>query len=123
MFRHRENVFVPPLGVPFEERRKLDAFLEILEDSGIGPIIEKCKKKSYRSGRKPYNPYHLLASIAQGFAKRSGSIRKVEGSLSFGLRFICPMERERPSCATVSSFLNNIVVTQKETQNSTKKSC
>lgn len=56
-----KTFLLPPFDVPSEERRKLDAFLEILEDSGIGPIIEKCTRKSYRAGRKPYNPYHLFA--------------------------------------------------------------
>jgi len=101
---------LPPFDVPFEERQKLDAFLEILEDSGIGPIIERCTKKTYRAGRKPYNPYRLFASIIYGFAKRSGSVRKIDESLSFDLRFIFLMERERPSYATISSFLNNVVV-------------
>ncbi len=105
-----KTFLLPPFDVPLEERRKLDAFLEILEDSGIGPIIEKCTRKSYRAGRKPYNPYRLFASIIYGFAKHSGSVRKIEESLSFDLRFICLMERERPSYATISSFLNNVVV-------------
>ena len=97
----------PPFDVPLEERRKLDAFLEILEDSGIGPIIERCTRKSHPAGRKPYNPYRLFASIIYGFAKHSGSVRKIEESLNFDLRFICLMERERPSYATACSFLNS----------------
>lgn len=110
LFCHRENFLFPPFDVPLEERRKLDASLEILEDSGIGPIIERCTRKSHPAGRKPYNPYRLLASIVHGFAKHPGTVRKVEASLSFDLRFICLTERERPSYAPIFSFLNNVVV-------------
>ena len=110
-----EKMFLlPSFDIPFEEKQKLDVFLEILENSGIGPIIEKCTKKNYRAGRKSYNPYRLFASIIYGFAKHSGSVRKIEESLNFDLRFIYLMERERPSYATISSFLNNVVVPNQE---------
>lgn len=105
-----KTFLLPSFDIPFEEKQKLDAFLEILEHSGIGPIIEECTKKSRRVGRKPYNPYRLFASVIYGFAKHSGSVRKIEESLSFDLRFIYLMEQERPSYATISSFLNNVVV-------------
>lgn len=105
-----KTFLLPSFDISLEERRKLDAFLEILEDSGIGPIIERCAKKNYRAGRKPYNPYRLFASIIYGFAKHSGSVRKIEESLNYDLRFIYLMEQERPSYATISSFLNNVVV-------------
>lgn len=110
-----EKMFLlPSFDIPFEEKQKLDVFLEILENSGIGPIIEKCTKKNYRAGRKSYNHYRLFASIIYGFAKHSGSVRKIEESLNFDLRFIYLMERERPSYATISSFLNNVVVPNQE---------
>lgn len=78
-----KTFLLPSFNIFLEERQKLDAFLEILEDSGIGPIIEKCTKKNYCAGRKPYNPYHLFASIIYGFAKHSGSVRKIKESLTY----------------------------------------
>lgn len=113
-FTIEKTFLLPSFDIPFEEKQKLDVFLEILENSGIGPIIEKCTKKNYRAGRKSYNPYRLFASIIYGFAKHSGSVRKIEESLNFDLRFIYLMEQERPSYATISSFLNNIVVPNQE---------
>lgn len=104
-----KTFLLPSFNISLEERQKLDAFLEILEDSGIGPIIERCTKKNYRARRKPYNPYRLFASIIYGFAKHSGSVRKIEESLNYDLCFIYLMERGRPSYATISSFLNNVV--------------
>ena len=102
------KTFLPPLfDAPLEERQNLDASLEILEDSGIGPMIGGPAEKSHRAGRKPHSPCRPFASIAYGFTKRSGNVRKIEGSLSFDLCFICLAERERPSYATAYSFLNS----------------
>lgn len=78
-----KTFLLPSFNIFLEERQKLDAFLEILEDSGIGPIIERCTKKNYRAGKKPYNPYRLFASIIYGFAKHSGSVRKIEERLNY----------------------------------------
>ena len=109
-FTIEKTFLFPSFDISFEERQKLNAFLEILENSGIGPIIEECTKKGCCAGRKPYNPHRLLASIIYGFAKHSGSVRKIEESMNFDLRFIYLMEQGRPSYATISTFLNNVVV-------------
>ena len=109
-FTIEKTFLFPSFDISFEERQKLNAFLEILENSGIGPIIEECTRKGCRAGRKPYNPHRLLASIIYGFAKHSGSVRKIEESMNFDLRFIYLMEQGRPSYATISTFLNNVVV-------------
>ena len=109
-FTIEKTFLFPSFDISFEERQKLNAFLEILENSGIGPMIEECTKKGCCAGRKPYNPHRLLASIIYGFAKHSGSVRKIEESMNFDLRFIYLMEQGRPSYATISTFLNNVVV-------------
>ena len=82
-FTIEKTFLLPSFNISLEERQKLDAFLEILEDSGIGPIIERCTKKKYCAGRKPYNPCRLFTSIIYGFAKHSGSVRKIEESLNY----------------------------------------
>ena len=106
-----EKVFLfPSFDISEKERLKLDTFLLILEESGVASIIEKAISKDVNSGRKPYNPYRLFASIIYGFSKHSGSVRLLEESLKFDLRFIYLMEQERPSYVTISKFLNNIVV-------------
>ena len=74
---------------------------------------QKATKKEYAGGRRPYNPYRLFATIIYAFSKHSGSVRKIEESLNYDLRFIYLMEQERPSYVTISSFLNNVVVTKK----------
>lgn len=106
-----EKVFLmPSFDISEKEKQKLDTFLEILERSNASKIIEKEVTRDINVGRKPYNPYRLFASIIYGFSKHSGSVRSLEESLEFDLRFIYLMEQERPSYVTISKFLNNVVV-------------
>ena len=104
-FTTGKSFLLPSFDIPLEERGKLDAFLQILEMSGVGKIIQEATTKEYAAGRHPYNPYRLFAAIAYAFSKHSGSVRSIEESLNFDLRFIYLMEQERPSYATISSFL------------------
>lgn len=36
--------------IPFEERQKLDNYLQLLEDSGVGKIIEELLEKHFGNG-------------------------------------------------------------------------
>ena len=108
-FTIEKTFLIPSLELSFEEKKKIDIFLTILEDSGVGEIIETATRKTYSAGRKSYNPYRLFAAIIYGFSKHSGSVRKIEESIFYDLRFIHLMEQERPSYVTISSFLKNII--------------
>ena len=101
----------PTAELPRGEREKIDEFLRLLEDSGVGEIIHKeTQKDKSLGGRNSYNPYRLFASIIYAFSKHSGSLRKIEESLKFDLRFLYINNQETPSYVTLSKFLNNIVV-------------
>ena len=94
-----------------EEKRKLNDYLRILEDSGVGEIIaEAVDKAPEKGGRPSYNPYRLFAAILYAFSKHSGSLRRIEDSIRFDTRFIYLMEQKVPSYSTISRFCNNIVV-------------
>ena len=89
-----------------EEKEKLDKFLLILEESGVGQIIEQATKiDRTKGGRTPYTPYRLFATIVYAFSKHSGSVRKIEESIKFDLRFIYLMDNYKPTYVTISSFL------------------
>ena len=106
-----EKIFLfPSYDLSVEEKNIFDIYLSILEDSGVGTIIENATKKKYYAGRHPYNPYRLFATIIYGFSKHSGSVREIEESIKYDIRFMYLMEQERPSYVTISSFLNNVVV-------------
>ncbi|MCM1195850.1 MAG: transposase, partial [Roseburia sp.] len=93
------------------EREKIDSFLQVLEESGVGKIIYKeTNKDKSLGGRNSYNPYRLFAAIIYAFSKHSGSLRKIEESIKFDLRFIYILNQETPSYVTISKFLNNVVV-------------
>ena len=101
--------------IPFEERQKLDNYLQLLEDSGIGKIIEESLEKHFENGGRPsYNPYRLFAAILYAFTKHSGSLRRIEESLRFDTRFMYLMEQKVPSYSTISRFCNNVVVAQQK---------
>lgn len=101
----------PTAELSRREREKIDEFLRLLEDSGVGEIIHKETQKDKNSGgRNSYNPYRLFASIIYAFSKHSGSLRKIEESLKFDLRFLYINNQETPSYVTLSKFLNNVVV-------------
>lgn len=54
----------PTAELPRGEREKIDEFLRLLEDSGVGEIIHKeTQKDKSLGGRNSYNPYRLFASI------------------------------------------------------------
>ena len=94
-----------------EEKRKLNDYLRILEDSGVGEIIsEAINKDPEKGGRPSYNPYRLFAAMLYAFSKHSGSLRRIEDSIRFDTRFIYLMEQKVPSYSTISRFCNNIVV-------------
>ena len=93
------------------EKEKLDNYLRILEESGVGDIIhDELNLDKGIGGRNPYNPYRLFAAIIYAFSKHSGSLRKIEESIKFDLRFIYLLNQETPSYVTISKFLNNVVV-------------
>ena len=101
--------------IPFEEKQKLDDYLQLLEDSGVGKIIEQAiGKHSEKGGRPSYNPYRLFAAVLYAFSKHSGSLRRIEDSLKFDTRFMYLMEQKIPSYFTISRFCNNIVVARQQ---------
>lgn len=93
------------------EKEKLKKFLELLEESGVGKLIEsETSKDRSLGGRSSYNPYRLFATIIYAFSKHSGSLRKIEESMLYDLRFIFLMNNNSPTYVTISKFLNNVVV-------------
>ena len=87
-FINLQNKLFHSSELSIEEMIKLDKFLLLLEESGVGKIIEEATKTDRsKGGRNPYNPYRLFATIIYGFSKHSGSLRKIEESINFDLRF------------------------------------
>lgn len=97
--------------IPEGEKNKMIKYLEFLDESGVGDIIHDEIAKDYsKGGRTPYDPYRLFAAIIYAFSKHSGSLRKIEESISFDIRFMFLLNNNKPSHVTISKFLNNVVV-------------
>lgn len=106
-----KTFLVAPYELSQKEQEKLNEFLQILEESNVGSIIQSALEKDKRkSGRPRYNPFRLFAALVYGFSKHSASLRKIQESMLYDLRFIYLMDGDVPSYVTIGDFLNNVVV-------------
>ena len=98
------------LSVNQKEKARLDKFLEFLDESGVARFIEEeLNSSSETRGRKPFNPYKLFATIIYSFSKHSSSVRKIEESMNYDLRFLYLMEQDHPTYVTISKFIKEII--------------
>ena len=95
-----------------EEKAKIDGFLSLLDQSGIEGLIRE-KARRGKGGRPPYDPYKMFAAVLLGFALGSSSLREIESSCRNDLRFIYVMEGACPTYATVSTFINEVILPQR----------
>ena len=83
-----------------KEEEKLNRFLVFLENSGVGELIHReCYKDHSKGGRPPYNYYNLFAASIYAFSKHPGTLRKIEDSFTYDVRFMYLMDNEVPSYA------------------------
>ena len=94
-----------------KEEEKLNRFLLFLENSGVGKLIyQECYKDHSKGGRPPYNYYNLFAASIYAFSKHPGTLRKIEESFKYDIRFMYLMDNDNPSYAKIGEFLNNLFV-------------
>ena len=113
-FTTHQGYFFLCSDISFEEKQKLNDYLLVLEESGVGRIIEKAIGGRQETGGRPsYNPYRLFATLLYAFSRHSGSLRRIEESMSFDIRFMYLMDQKVPSYSTISRFCNNVVVARR----------
>ena len=109
-FTTHQDYFFLCSDISFEEKQKLNDYLLVLEESGVGKIIEKAiGGKQETGGRPSYNPYRLFATILYAFSRHSGSLRRIEESMRFDIRFMYLMDQRVPSYSTISRFCNKLL--------------
>ena len=114
-FTTQQGYFFLCSDISFEEKQKLNDYLLLLEESGVGRIIEDAVGRREETGGRPaYNPYRLFATILYAFSKHSGSLRRIEDSMRFDTRFMYLMDQKVPSYSTISRFCNNVVVARRQ---------
>ena len=99
-----------PSTVDPEERRKIDSFLGLLEDSGIGPIIlSGVRSGTARGGRPPSDYCHIFAAVLYAFAFSKATLRDIESLTRFDLRFAYITRKEVVDHVTVGRLIRNVV--------------
>jgi len=94
---------------------KIERFLRLLDDSGVGKIIaEYIKNNTSYGGRPGYNYFHLFATILFGFAFTRCTLRDLEDACKFDLRFIFLMDQEQPIYSKFCDFINKVIVPNEE---------
>ena len=109
-FTDKELFFLVPLDGSDEELQKLDEYLSVLEESGVGEIIEEATARTYPAGRAGYDPCSLFATVAYCFAMGRGSLREIEEMCRYDMRSMYLMGQKRPSYKTISEFISKVVV-------------
>lgn len=107
--------FVSSLTNDVKETKKIEDYLQFLEESGVGRIIELAyfnSDKDYSLGGRPnINPFNLFAVILLGFTVSTGSLRKIEALCKYDLRFMHIMGCDvYPSYQTIGNFINDIIL-------------
>ena len=102
---------VPSFDIEAKERERIERFLALLDNSGVGKIIERyIKNNTSKGGRPGYNYYRLFATIVYGFAFTRCTLRELADACKHDLRFIFLMEQERPIYTKFCDFINKVIV-------------
>lgn len=110
-FTIKRPFFLVPSQQCYEEFDKIDKFMEFLEKSEVGKIIESVKqKRTDCKGRKRYNKYNLFAAIIYCFAKFKATLRDIEEKCIFDIRVSYIMEGNIPDFSTICLFINEYIV-------------
>ena len=88
-FTTRKQFLLPSLDLDVKEREKMDRFLKLLEKSNVESLFPNRRiDGSINGGRPPYNYHNLLAVVLYGFAFGSPTLRDIETSCKYDLRYI-----------------------------------
>ena len=110
-FTTKETFIVPSFDLDKEERTKLDRFLRILDKSGVSMFFPTRSVSDLEKGGRPhYSYYDLFATILYGFAFGSPTLRELETSCKYDLRYFYLMDQNRPSHMRFGDFINEIIV-------------
>jgi len=107
------------LFIPFElkvkQKELLNLFLLMLENSGVGDLIQKYVKNETELGGRPNCNYHrLFAAILYGFAFDRFTLRELEDAFQYDLRYIYLMDSTQVDFTTICKFINKVIVPNEE---------
>lgn len=110
-FNIKRPIFIVPSEKCYVEFEKIDKFMNLLEKSGVGKIIEYVKLQDKKcKGITGYNPYNLFALVVYCFSKFNATLRDIEDKCIFDLRTNYIMEGNIPDYTTICLFINQYIV-------------
>ena len=110
-FSTKRSLFIVPCKNCYVEYEKIDKFMNFLEKSGVGKIVENVKYKDYKcKGRNGYNPYNLFAMIIYCFSKFKATLRDIEDKCIYDIRVIYIMEGQTPNYTVIGDFINQYIL-------------
>ena len=114
-FTTRKTFLLPSLDLDVKEREKIDRFLKLLEKSNVESLFPKRKiDDSFNGGRPPYNYHNLLAVVLYGFAFSSPTLRDIETSCKYDLRYMYLAEQELYKHSVIGNFINDVIVPNRD---------
>lgn len=110
-FNTRKMFLTPSFELNVEEEAKLLKFLLFLENSNVSSIINKyIESNKGKDGRPNVNYYNLFATIIYSFTFGRDTLRDLEDTCLYDLRYIFLMEQTKISYSTFSHFIKKVIV-------------
>lgn len=110
-FTTRQTLLFTSFNLNLQDEEILYNFFKLLEDSGVGTVIEQyVKNETDKGGRPNVNYYNLFAAVIYAFSKSENSVRRIEELCQNDLRFLYIMGGISPDYSTISKFITNVIV-------------
>ena len=110
-FTTRKTFLFPPYTIDVKEENKLFKFLQLLDKSNVDSLFPRRNiDESIKGGRPPYSYYDMLATVLYSFAFSSGTLRTMETSCKYDLRYMYLMNYDAPNYSKFCQFINDIIV-------------
>lgn len=114
-FTIKRPFWLVPSTEVVKEYDNIDKFMNLLEKSKVGIIIESVKYKDKNcKGRNGFNPYNMFAMIVYCFAFFKATLRDIEDKCKFDIRVMYIMEGEIPSYNTICEFINVYILPNRD---------
>lgn len=114
-FTIEKSYLFMPFELKVKQKELLNLFLLMLENSGVGDLIQKYVKNETELGGRPNCNYHrLFAAILYGFAFDRFTLRELEDTFQYDLRYIYLMDSTQVDFTTICKFINKVIVPNEE---------
>lgn len=107
-FTVSEDLLFYACPLPASERKKLDAYLLLLENSDSGKYLKQIDLE-IEPGRPKIDQCRLFAAVLYCFALGKSSLREIETACSTDLRIIYLIGEVQPSASSFSRFVTSLI--------------